>query len=134
MSHLIAPTHVPLLRSQSFNTVNNLRTLGRWMRCVVIPNQSSVPHAYKEFEEDGTMKSSSYRDRVVDVAEEPTGDGEREAGEELRLKLGDRDGGADSSLVGGSRPRRFLSLRRLFLSRAMSSIMRWTAVVRRMHC
>lgn len=56
--------------SQSFNTVNNLRTLGRWMRCVVIPNQSSVPQAYKEFEENGTMKATGYRSRVVDVAEE----------------------------------------------------------------
>jgi arsenic resistance protein ArsH len=56
--------------SQSFNTVNNLRTLGRWMRCVVIPNQSSIPQAYKEFKEDGTFKDSSLRDRVVDVTDE----------------------------------------------------------------
>jgi len=56
--------------SQSFNTVNNLRTLGRWMRCVVIPNQGSIPQAYKEFEEDGTLKDSSLRDRVVDVVDE----------------------------------------------------------------
>jgi arsenic resistance protein ArsH len=56
--------------SQSFNTVNNLRTLGRWMRCVVIPNQSSIPQAYKEFNEDGTLKDSSYRSRIVDVLDE----------------------------------------------------------------
>mmetsp|Transcript_82244 Transcript_82244/g.266562 ORF Transcript_82244/g.266562 Transcript_82244/m.266562 type:complete len:461 (+) Transcript_82244:77-1459(+) len=56
--------------SQSFNTVNNLRTLGRWMRCVVIPNQSSIPQAYKEFDGDGMLKDSSLRDRVVDVVDE----------------------------------------------------------------
>ena len=56
--------------SQSFNAVNSLRLLGRWMRMVTIPNQSSVAMAYKEFNDDGSMKDSSYRDRVVDVCEE----------------------------------------------------------------
>jgi len=56
--------------SQSFNVVNTLRLLGRWMRMLTIPNQSSVPMAYKEFDEDGRMRASSYYDRVVDVMEE----------------------------------------------------------------
>lgn len=56
--------------SQSFNAVNNLRVLGRWMRMLTIPNQSSVAKAYNEFEEDGTMKDSAFRDRIVDVMEE----------------------------------------------------------------
>lgn len=56
--------------SQSFNVVNTLRVLGRWMRMVVIPNQSSVPKAWQEFGDDGRMKPSSYYDRVVDVMEE----------------------------------------------------------------
>lgn len=56
--------------SQSFNAVNQLRILGRWMRMFTIPNQSSVPKAFLEFEEDGRMKSSAYRDRIVDVMEE----------------------------------------------------------------
>ena len=56
--------------SQSFNAVNTLRILGRWMRMLTIPNQSSVPKAYQEFHDDGRMKDSPYRDRVVDVLEE----------------------------------------------------------------
>ncbi|TPW33255.1 arsenical resistance protein ArsH [Martelella alba] len=56
--------------SQSFNAVNTLRLLGRWMRMITIPNQSSVPKAYTEFDADGRMKPSSYYDRVVDVCEE----------------------------------------------------------------
>ncbi len=56
--------------SQSFNTVNQMRILGRWMRMIVIPNQSSVPKAFTEFEEDGRMKASPYYNRVVDVMEE----------------------------------------------------------------
>ena len=56
--------------SQSFNSVNSLRVLGRWMRMVTIPNQSSVPKAYEEFDEDGRMKPSPLYDRIVDVMEE----------------------------------------------------------------
>ncbi len=56
--------------SQSFNVVNTLRLLGRWMRMFTIPNQSSVPMAYKEFDEAGRMRPSAYYDRVVDVMEE----------------------------------------------------------------
>ncbi len=56
--------------SQSFNAVNTMRVLGRWMRMITVPNQSSVAQAFNEFNDDGTMKPSSYRERVVDVMEE----------------------------------------------------------------
>jgi arsenic resistance protein ArsH len=56
--------------SQSFNAVNALRVLGRWMRMVTIPNQSSVPKAFEEFDEAGRMRPSALYDRVVDVMEE----------------------------------------------------------------
>ena len=56
--------------SQSFNAVNQLRLLGRWMRMLTIPNQSSVAQAFKEFDEAGRMKPSAYYDRIVDVMEE----------------------------------------------------------------
>lgn len=56
--------------SQSFNAVNQLRILGRWMRMLTIPNQSSVAQAWREFDDDGRMKPSGFRDRVVDVCEE----------------------------------------------------------------
>lgn len=56
--------------SQSFNTVNQMRILGRWMRMVTIPNQSSVPKAFLEFDDDGRMKPSPFYNRIVDVVEE----------------------------------------------------------------
>ena len=56
--------------SQSFNTVNQLRVLGRWMRMLTIPNQSSVAKAFLEFDDNDVMKPSSYYDRIVDVMEE----------------------------------------------------------------
>ncbi len=56
--------------SQSFNAVNQMRILGRWMRMITIPNQSSVAKAFAEFEDDGRMKASAFYDRVVDVVEE----------------------------------------------------------------
>ncbi len=56
--------------SQSFNAVNQLRILGRWMRMITIPNQSSVAKAYDEFDEEGRMRPSAYYDRLVDVMEE----------------------------------------------------------------
>lgn len=56
--------------SQSFNSVNTLRILGRWMRMFTIPNQSSVAKAYQEFDEAGRMMPSAYYDRIVDVVEE----------------------------------------------------------------
>ncbi|WP_187971571.1 arsenical resistance protein ArsH [Aquibium microcysteis] len=56
--------------SQSFNAVNQLRVLGRWMRMVTIPNQSSVAKAFNEFDAEGRMKPSPYYNRIVDVMEE----------------------------------------------------------------
>lgn len=56
--------------SQSFNTVNQLRVLGRWMRMITIPNQSSVPRAFEEFDDNDRMRPSPYYDRIVDVMEE----------------------------------------------------------------
>ena len=56
--------------SQSFNAVNQLRVLGRWMRMLTIPNQSSIAKAFSEFDETGRMKPSAYYDRLVDVMEE----------------------------------------------------------------
>lgn len=56
--------------SQSFNAVNQLRQLGRWMRLITIPNQSSVPKAFLEFDDDDRMKPSPFYDRIVDVMEE----------------------------------------------------------------
>ena len=56
--------------SQSFNALNQLRILGRWMRCVTIPNQSSVPKAFQQFDDAGRMLPSAYYDRMVDVMEE----------------------------------------------------------------
>jgi len=56
--------------SQSFNTVNQMRILGRWMRMITIPNQSSIPMAWGEFDREGQMRPSSYQLRIVDVMEE----------------------------------------------------------------
>lgn len=56
--------------SQSFNSVNTLRLLGRWMRMFTIPNQSSVAKAFQEFDADGRMRPSSYYERIADVVEE----------------------------------------------------------------
>jgi arsenic resistance protein ArsH len=56
--------------SQSFNAVNTLRLLGRWMRMFTIPNQSSVPKVYEQFDESGRMRPGPYYERVVDVMEE----------------------------------------------------------------
>ena len=56
--------------SQSFNAVNQMRILGRWMRMVTIPNQSSVAKAWLEFDKNDRMKPSSYYNRIVDVVEE----------------------------------------------------------------
>jgi arsenic resistance protein ArsH len=56
--------------SQSFNAVNQMRVLGRWMRMLTIPNQSSVAKAFQEFDDDGMMKQSAFYERVVDVMEE----------------------------------------------------------------
>lgn len=56
--------------SQSFNTVNQLRILGRWMRMLTIPNQSSIARTYNEFDENNRIKDSSFYERLVDVMEE----------------------------------------------------------------
>ena len=56
--------------SQSFNAVNQMRILGRWMRLLTIPNQSSVAKAFLEFDDQGRMKPSGYYLRIVDVVEE----------------------------------------------------------------
>ena len=56
--------------SQSFNTVNQMRILGRWMRLLTIPNQSSIAKAWDEFDDEGRMKPSAYYNRIVDVMEE----------------------------------------------------------------
>ena len=56
--------------SQSFNAVNQMRILGRWMRCITIPNQSSVPKAFQQFDENDQMKPSPFYNRMVDVMEE----------------------------------------------------------------
>jgi arsenic resistance protein ArsH len=56
--------------SQSFNAVNQMRILGRWMRMLTIPNQSSVAKAFQEFDDNDRMKPSPYFDRIVDVIEE----------------------------------------------------------------
>ena len=56
--------------SQSFNAINQLRILGRWMRMITIPNQSSVAKAYEQFDEAGRMRPSPYYDRLVDVMED----------------------------------------------------------------
>lgn len=56
--------------SQSFNAVNTMRLLGRWMRMITIPNQSSVAKAFEQFDEEGRMKPSDYYERIVDVMEE----------------------------------------------------------------
>ena len=56
--------------SQSFNAVNQMRILGRWMRCIAIPNQSSVPKAFQQFDENDRMKPSAFYNRMVDVMEE----------------------------------------------------------------
>ena len=56
--------------SQSFNAVNQMRILGRWMRCITIPNQSSVPKAFQQFNDNNCMKLSPFYNRMVDVMEE----------------------------------------------------------------
>jgi len=56
--------------SQSFNAVNQMRILGRWMRCITIPNQSSVPKAFQQFDDNDRMLASPFYDRMVDVMEE----------------------------------------------------------------
>ena len=53
--------------AQSFNAVNRLRILGRWMRLLTILNQSPTPIAFLEFDDDGRMKPSAYYYRIVNV-------------------------------------------------------------------
>lgn len=93
--------------SQSFNAVNQLRVLGRWMRMITIPNQSSVAKAFLEFDDNDRMKPSGYYDRIVDVMEELvkftwlTRDGSdyltdryserKESAEELMARVNQRD-------------------------------------------
>ena len=62
--------HAGLRRLTGFNTVNQLRILGRWMRCLTIPNQSSIPKPFQQFDDAGRMLPSSFYNRVVDVMEE----------------------------------------------------------------
>ena len=64
-NHLVRSCCLTLSNSQSFNAVNQLRVLGRWMRMVTIPNQSSAAQTYKEFDEHGRMKPSAYYERLV---------------------------------------------------------------------
>ena len=66
----VTPEQRAYVGDPAVNVVNTLRLLGRWMRMLTIPNQSSVAMAYKEFDEAGRMKPSSYYDRIVDVMEE----------------------------------------------------------------
>ncbi|KIC28833.1 arsenical resistance protein ArsH [Leisingera sp. ANG-M6] len=56
--------------SQSFNAVNQMRILGRWMRMLTIPNQSSIPKAWLEFEEGERLPDGPFYRRLVDVMEE----------------------------------------------------------------
>ena len=56
--------------SQSFNAVNQMRILGRWMRCITIPNQSSMLKAFQQFDDNDRMLASPFYDRMVDVMEE----------------------------------------------------------------
>ena len=56
--------------SQSFNAVNQMRILGRWMRCITVPNQSSVPKAFQQFDDNDRMLAAPFYDRMVDVMEE----------------------------------------------------------------
>ena len=87
--------------SQSFNAINNMRILGRWMRMLTIPNQSSVAKAYNEFTEDGLMKASPYRERIIDVMEELMRFTflTREQGEVLLDRYSERRAGQPQSVV-----------------------------------
>ena len=87
--------------SQSFNAINNMRILGRWMRMLTIPNQSSVAKAYNEFTEEGLMKASPYRERIIDVMEELMRFTflTREQGEVLLDRYSERRAGQPQSVV-----------------------------------